>query len=272
MANRQHRSNRQPWNYINTYFADTWKLSPRLTMSYGVRWEPCFPQVNEDGTSIHFDEAALRAGTHTNRFINAPPGLFFDGDPGFPTGTGYAQALLELSLRVLASRGTSTATAALRFALRRDSSTIVRRQFTSGTLTTVPPWTTRTDLQNVDLADPWANLSRRRSGLVPSGGNAPKTIPWQLNNITSALDYDTPNMRVGQYNLSIQRQLGTDFMVSANYIGNATRHFWTTQPINPVIYVPGAGDAQGRCFLNGQAVNYTVNAGAPCSARQHRKL
>ena len=65
-------------------------------MNYGVRWEPFLPQVNDDGTSIHFDEAALRAGTHTNRFVNAPPGLFFDGDPGFPTGTGYAQALLEL--------------------------------------------------------------------------------------------------------------------------------------------------------------------------------
>src|SRR5207244_8860271 len=102
-------------------------------------------------------------------------------------------------------------------------------------------------------------------GVVPSDGNAPKTIPWQLNNITSAYDYDTPNMRVGQYSLSIQRQVGTDFMVSANYIGNTTRHFWTTQPINPVTYIPGVGDAQGRCFLNGLAVNYTVNVGAPCS-------
>jgi hypothetical protein len=87
-----------------------------------------------------------------------------------------------------------------------------------------------------------------------------------LNGIVTALDYDTPNMRVGQWNLSVQRQMGTDWMVSANYIGNATRHLWTTQPLNPVIYVPGSGDAQGRCFLNGQAVNYTVRAGAPCSA------
>ena len=41
-------------------------------------------------------------------------------------------------------------------------------------------------------------------------------------------------------------------MVSANYIGNATRHLWSTQPINPVLYVPGVGNANGNCTLNGQ--------------------
>ena len=74
--------------YFNSYFADTWQISSRITMNYGVRWEPFFPQINEDGTSIHFDEAALRAGIKTNRFDNAPPGLFFDGDPNFPTRQG----------------------------------------------------------------------------------------------------------------------------------------------------------------------------------------
>jgi hypothetical protein len=133
-------------------------------------------------------------------------------------------------------------------------------------LTTVPPWSIRTQLAGVDLQNPWANYPGGDPGLIPFGGAAPKNIPWQLNGIVTALDYDTPNMRVGQWNLSVQRQMGTDWMVSANYIGNATRHLWTTQPLNPVIYVPGVGDAQGRCFLNGQPVNYTVRAGTPCSA------
>ena len=46
------------------------------------------------------------------------------------------------------------------------------------------------------------------------------------------MDYDTPNMRVGQWNLSIQKQVGADWLVSASYLGNATRHLWTTQPLN----------------------------------------
>jgi hypothetical protein len=252
-------------NSMNAYFADTWKLSPRLTMNYGIRWEPWLPQVNDDGTNIHFDEAALRAGTHTNRFTNAPPGLFFDNDPGFPTGTGYHSNLWNFAPRLgfawdVNGDGRTSVRASAGIFYDRPTAIYFRNT------ATVPPWTTRTDLQNVDLADPWANYPGGDPGVVPSGGNAPKNIPWQLNNITSSYDYDTPNVRVGQYNLSIQRQVGTDFMVSANYIGNATRHFWTTQPINAVTYIPGVGDAQGRCFLNGQAVNFTVRAGAACSA------
>ena len=247
------------------YFADTWKLRPRLTMNYGIRWEPWFPQVNDDGTSIHFDEAALRAGTHTNRFVNAPPGLFFDGDPGFPTGTGFHKKWSNFAPRLgfawdVKGDGRTSVRASAGIFYDRPTALYFRNT------ATVPPWTTRTDLQNVDLADPWANYPGGDPGVVPAGGHAPKNIPWQLNNITSAYDYDTPNMRVGQYNLSIQRQVGTDWMVSASYLGNATRHLWTTQPINPVIYIPGVGDTQGHCFLNGLAVNFTVRAGTPCSA------
>jgi hypothetical protein len=252
-------------NYINFYFADTWKLRPRLTMSYGLRWEPWFPQVNEDGTSIHFDEAALRAGVHTNRFTNAPPGLFFDGDQGFPTGTGIRKHWTNFAPRIgfawdVKGDGRTSVRASAGIFYDRPTALYFRD------LATVPPWTTRHDLANVDFATPWANYPGGDPGVVPSGGHAPKDIPWQPNNITTALDYNTPNMRVGQYNLSIQRQLGTDYLVSANYIGSGTRHLWTTQPINPVYYVPGVGDAQGRCFLNGAAVNYTVRAGTSCSA------
>src|SRR5207245_974144 len=68
-----------------------------------------------------------------------------------------------------------------------------------------------------------------------------------------------------KYNLSVQHQFGTDWIASASYIGNATRHLWGTQPLNPVSYVPGVGDARGNCTLNGQVVPYTVRTGAPCS-------
>jgi outer membrane receptor protein involved in Fe transport len=74
--------------YAGLYGGDTWKINQKLTLNYGLRWEPYFPQINLDGSSIHYDEAGLRKGIKTNRFINAPPGLYFDGDPGFPDGQG----------------------------------------------------------------------------------------------------------------------------------------------------------------------------------------
>jgi hypothetical protein len=250
--------------YFNSYAADTWRLSSRVTMNYGVRWEPFFPQINNDGTSIHFDETALRKGTKTNRFDNAPPGLFFDGDPGFRNRTGMNNRWWNIAPRLgfawdVSGDGRTSIRASAGTFYDRPAAIYFRN------LTTVPPWSIRTQLAGVSFQNPWADYPGGDPGLIPFGGAAPRNTPWQLNGIVTALDYDTPNMRVGQWNLSVQRQLATDWMVSANYIGNATRHLWGTQPINPVIFVPGVGNANGNCTLNGQVVPFRVAPGAPCS-------
>jgi hypothetical protein len=259
-AIEQHNRSR----YVNWYASDTWRIKPRLTLNYGVRWEPYFPQVNLDGTSAHYDEVAVRQGLHTNRFDNAPPGLFYDTDPGFPRRTGVRTRWSNVAPRVglgwdVSGDGKTSVRAAAGIFYDRPSSIYFRN------LTTVPPWSIRTQLAGVSLTDPWAGYPGGDPGFIPFGGAAPKNTPWQINTIVTALDYDTPNMRVGQYNLSVQHQFGTDWIVSASYIGNATRHLWGTQPLNPVSYVPGVGDANGNCRLNGQIVPYTVRPGVPCS-------
>ncbi|MDQ6676116.1 MAG: carboxypeptidase regulatory-like domain-containing protein, partial [Acidobacteriota bacterium] len=43
-----------------------------------------------------------------------------------------------------------------------------------------------------------------------------------------------------QWNLSYQRQLGKDWLVSVNYLGNKTTHIWGAYDINPAIYIPGS--------------------------------
>ena len=249
--------------YLNLYAADTWRVTPRVTLNYGVRWEPFFPQVNLDGLSIHYDEAALRQGIHTNRFVNAPPGLFFDGDPGFPRLTGMNRHWSNIAPRVglgwdVSGDGRTSVRAAAGIFYDRPTSTYYRNL-------TTPPFTIRTQLSGVSFQDPWAGYPGGDPGFIPFGASAPKDVPWQVNSLVTAMDYDTPNMRVGQWNLSIQRQVGTEWLFSANYIGSGTRHLWSTAPINPVFYVPGVGDSKGNCTLNGQVVPYTVRPGAPCS-------
>jgi hypothetical protein len=53
-------------------------------------------------------------------------------------------------------------------------------------------------------------------------------------------------MQVYQWNFSVQKQVGKDWLVSANYIGNATRHLWSLQQSNPAIFL-----GLGPCTLNG---------------------
>ena len=86
-------------SYLGVYGSDTWKINPRVTLSYGVRWEPYFPLVNLDGSAIHFDLDGMRKGIRSNRFTNSPPGVFFSGSR-IPGQSGLYKQSLNFSPRL----------------------------------------------------------------------------------------------------------------------------------------------------------------------------
>ena len=251
--------------YIALYGNDTWKLTPRVTLNYGVRWEPYFPMINIDDSAVHFDVAAMKTGTESNRFKNTPAGLFFSGDPGFPGQQGMYNQWWNISPRV-----------GLAWDVQGDGRASVRTSI--GTffdypdmyyqigLNNAPPWQNRTQTRDVRLDDPWATWPGGDPHPVPYGRNVSTDIAWQPFSIVTAMDYESPNARVTHWNLALQRQVGEQWLVSASYIGNATRHMWGTQPINPGVFVPGNADANGRCSFNGQIVrSLTLSPGSPCT-------
>ena len=64
----------------------------------------------------------------------------------------------------------------------------------------------------------------------------------------TALPYHLPSPYLITWNLSVQRQIGTNWLVSASYIGSHTTHLWTLQPTNYAVLVPNtAGTPLGTC-------------------------
>src|SRR5207253_5581599 len=178
-------------NTVSVYASDVWKMNQKWTLSYGVRWETYLPILDLKGGPIHYDHDAFVKGIRSTVFDTTPPGVLFPGDPGFHGKEGQDIKWTNFAPRLgfawdVNGDGRTSVRASAGIFYDHPTAIYMRD------LATVPPWASRTDLQNVDLANPWATFPGGDPGLVPAGGNAPKNIPWQLNNITTAIDYDTP--------------------------------------------------------------------------------
>jgi hypothetical protein len=64
---------------VGLYAQDIWKVLPRLTINYGLRWDYYVPQYD-----IHNEILGFFPGQQSTVFPNAPEGILYPGDPGTP--------------------------------------------------------------------------------------------------------------------------------------------------------------------------------------------
>ena len=252
MLFRSYQDGRQ--RTFGLYVQDTWKVLPRLTVNLGLRWEPYLPLQRADGAVSHFDFASFMNGTRTSQFTKAPPGLFYPGDPGFPENSGTYRVWNNFSPRIGLAwdpMGDGKMSVRAAFGMFYDFQNMLYFNNTS----LIPPWTPRIGLRNVSLDDPWKTY--------PGGNPFPlafnKDAPFPLASVYPNMRYDTKNPSVRSWNLSIQRQIGTQWVVSATYLGNQSIHIWASQNINPAIFIPGASttaNTEARRFLTLQNPTY----------------
>lgn len=242
-------------DYIGAYAQDTWKISSRLTLNGGLRWDPYLPFSWTDGESFYFEQSAFNQGIHSTVYPNAPAGVLYSGDPGVPAnGKTNPNQWAHFSPRLgLAFDPTGSGRMTIRVAwgLFRDypdfyESEYVKTSppFNDTIVTTAPGGGTA-----AGFANPWIGY--------PGGSPFPVTLTKNIAFPTNAgWVVVSPNLAstyVNQWNLSIQRQIGT-WLVSGNYIGTEATHILSSVEGDPAVYLPGAS-----CVING--VSYS-----PCSS------
>ena len=224
-------------DYVGLYAADKIRMNSRISLNLGIRWEPYFPAHDTQGRATHFDLNSYLAGAHTTVFNNAPPGVTFPGDPGFPQG-GTNRQLDNFAPR-----------AGIVWDLRGDGHTVLRGGY--GILYDFAP------MQFYDrfgFGPPWASaitLNNPSGGFgnpylgYPGGNPFPQPVPPPHNVVfPSAAQYVNFPLYVHptylqQWNFNFQQQVGASWLISASYMGNKGTHIWLTTQMDPAVYIPG---------------------------------
>src|SRR5438876_2375662 len=245
-------------NFLSMYATDSWKAKPRLTVNYGVRWEPYFPQAMKVGAVLNFDENRFHNGIKSTIYKNAPAGWYYPGDPGAPTGNSVAnKRWAQIAPRLgfawdVNGDGKTSIRASYGY-----SYNFVNGQWREDTVGSAP-WGNRTSLQSVPLEDPWRDFPGGNPFPLSDGPDA----RFSAYSNMQSMPFDVRTPTTSSWNLSIQRQIATDWLLSASYLGTETAHIWSQKPINPAIYFPG-----GPCTLGGVIYN-TCSATANTNQRR----
>ena len=249
--------------YFGVYAQDTWRLSPQVTMNYGVRWEPWFPQQHQQNQIYNFDIERFRANTRSTVFPQAPPGLTYPGDPGFPSKAACTPNGSNLQPRVGVSwdpKGDGRT--AVRAGYGMNSNFIAGEFYFDAAQ--APPFGLEQRLINLganSLDDPWRAAGRTNPYPLTSRANL-EFPPYAL---LLAVPYDLETTRVHSWNLGVQHQVGDSIGVSASYLGNYLMNVWGDVTGNPGT-IPAGISPTGPCTLRNPAAPGGTQTYPNCSA------
>jgi len=229
--------NQEKW-YFGSYVRDTWRVSPRLALNAGLRYEPWLPPEELEGAVYNFNLADMIAGRKTTVYKNAPPGLTFPGDPGFPGLSGMNRQWNLLAPRVgiawdPAGKGQLSIRASYALAYDFNNGQLFVNSVGS------PPFQGTSAFPASSLSDPF--VSNPGANIFPYavGPNA----PFVQGGVFIALRPNLHTTAVHQWNLAIQRQFGANWLASITYAGSETEHLWVMYQLNPAVILPCSGAA-----------------------------
>ena len=220
-------------NSLNGYAQDTYKVTPRLTLNLGLRYEMPSPY-----TEIHNRQTLWIPGRQSTVMPNAPEDLLYPGDKGVPRG------LIPTFKKGFAPR--------VGFAWDPTGSS--KWLVTSAYGLFYEPYYTGQGgpLQSPISAPPY--LQTQQISLTPSTflnfpdpyfGNPPPngTFATPLTNLTLAPNLPLPYSQ--DWDLNVQRSLGSDLLLEIGYVGTKGTKLPRFVEGNPAIYIPGV-DSSGN--------------------------
>ena len=230
--------------YVGIYGQDTFKVTPSLTVNYGLRWEFSQPFYDTQGKI-----QAFVPGLQSTVYPDTPTGWVFPGDPGVPKtlaptdyknfgprlGLAYSPGFTDGALaKIFGGPGKTSIRAAfgIYYTAVEDLTLFYEVGDAPFGLFYVSP-------TEVYLEEPYKD---RRRGNDP-GQRFPFTIPapgatgiWPTYMpIASSPGFKTDNQLpyAEHFNLSIQREIANSTILTIGYIGTRGHHLIALTSFNP---------------------------------------
>lgn len=235
--------------FFGVYAQDNFRATRKLTLNVGMRWDPGLVSHELNGQFVGFDQQLYSQGTTSQRFVNAPPGLEYPGDPGVPPN--------------IAKNDWSNIAPRFGFAwdLFGNGKTVVRGggglfyNQRIGTIFLAFAGRTQPFSPSVGLNAP--NIGPASNPYLGTGVSFPYPIPPPSTNVNFLLPMVVRAMQPGvilitprtaNLNLTIERALSVDWLARMSYVGALSRHLNHTLELDNTVYVPGSpfGTAQPR--------------------------
>jgi Carboxypeptidase regulatory-like domain/TonB dependent receptor len=233
-------------NYYGTYVQDSIQLTKRLTVNAGVRWESDLPAVETTGRGTSFSASNFAAGIRSSVYPSAPPGLLFYGDKGVPRGyfnAHYDHFQPRIGL-AFDPRGLGQESIRASYTLGFQQMPL----FYESRFQSMAPWG-----DSLTLTNPVGGLSNPYAA-YPGGNPFPKPFPPTAANAffpTAGTFFVSPITLKPSYtqtwNLSLEKELHKDWILTASYLGNHTLHSGAGNELNPSIYITGTWQNGSGC-------------------------
>jgi hypothetical protein len=220
---------------ISTFFQDTWRVSQRLSLDLGLRWEPFLPYTDP----IENQVGGFIPGFKSQRFPNAPVGLAFAGDPGFPDGGVFADTnnfAPRLGFSYAARQGQHPTT------IRGGWGMFYIMPFMKlyNNFVQNAPFSPSVTLFGTNLFDPYtsAGVTNPFPPFAPVHADASSqfVLPQQYQYFNTHWGLGHTNA----FNLTIEQQLASDLVFRAAYVGTQGRDLQYFQERDPAIFKTGA--------------------------------
>jgi len=250
--------------FAGVYAQDNFRVTRRLTLNLGLRYEPALPWREIKGRVQQFRLDGLMANVRSTQFPNAPPGVYFPGDPGVPP-YGINASLKDFAPRVgfaydIFGDGKTSIRGGAGIFYNSRITGIINNRFVDQT-----PFSPQLILSNAaktfpgTLTDPLCTLPATQTAqgcttqanLFPAPFPPPKNSTFALGGLylswdSAANKYQVPT--VYNWNLAVERQLPSGILARVAYVGSRGTHLTETLNLDPAPF--DAGGKKGTLRLN----------------------